>query len=189
MVILKNIQQVSHEDDEVLLMRYKQTAKQDVLATLYMRYTDLVYGASLKYLSDAEAAKDAVIDIYQELIDKALKHDIQQFKSWLYVLTKNHCLMRLRKEKKNITVELAPTFMHLENTSHLDDILEKENDFKKMEACLSALPFAQKRTIELFYYENKCYQEIAELMEEDWGKVRSLIQNGRRNLKICMEKK
>lgn len=154
-----------------------------------MRYTDLVYGAALKYLGDAELAKDAVIDIYQELIDKAMKHDILQFKSWLYVLAKNHCLMQLRKEKKNITVELAPTFMHLENDAHLDDILEKENDFKKMEGCLELLPAAQKKTIELFYYENRCYQEIAELMQEDWSKVRSLIQNGRRNLKICMEKK
>lgn len=188
MGILKHIQPASEETDDALLQRYRQTQLQEVLAVLYMRYADLVYGTALKYLGNPDTAKDTVIDIYQELIEKVLRHDILQFKGWLYVLVKNHCLMKLRREKKNITVELAPAFMQMESSGHLDDILEKENDFKKMEQCLDSLPAAQKKSIELFYIENKCYNEIAELLQEDWGKVRSLIQNGRRNLKICMEK-
>lgn len=188
MGILKHIQQASEESDDTLLQRYRQSQQQDLLAALYMRYADLVYGTALKYLGDADSAKDTVIDIYQELIEKVLRHEIQQFKGWLYVLVKNHCLMRLRREKKNITVELAPAFMQMEHSGHLDDILEKENDFKRMELCMEKLPTKQKKSIELFYLENKCYNEIAALLEEDWSKVRSLIQNGRRNLKICMEK-
>ena len=96
--------------------------------------------------------------------------------------------MQLRKEKKMITVEFQAGVMQSEDFSHLDSILSKEQDFKKLEQCLERLPVEQKQSIQLFYLENKCYNEIVEQTGMDWNKVRSLIQNGRRNLKICMEK-
>ena len=171
-----------------MLVEFKQTGSQDVLAKLYLRYADLVYGVCLKYLKDGEAAKDAVMNIYQELLQKLPQHEVENFKSWLYVVAKNHCLMQLRKEKKMITVEFQPAVMQSEDFSHLDSVLSREQDFKKLEQCLERLPDEQKKSIQLFYFENKCYNEIVEQTGLDWNKVRSLIQNGRRNLKICMEK-
>jgi len=147
-----------------------------------------VYGTCLKYLKDAETAKDAVMNIYQELLQKLTQHEIENFKSWLYVVTKNHCLMQLRKGKKMITIEFQPAIMQSEDFEHLDTVLSREQDFKKLEQCLERLPAEQKQAIQLFYLENKCYNEIAEQTGMEWNKVRSLIQNGRRNLKICMEK-
>ncbi|WP_235920982.1 RNA polymerase sigma factor [Foetidibacter luteolus] len=169
-------------------MAYTESREQDVLARLYLRYTDLVYGTCLKYLKDAEAAKDAVMNIYQELVAKLHAHKVDNFKSWLYVVAKNHCLMQLRSAKKMVTVEFQPGVMQSEDYSHLDTVLEKEQDFRKLEECLKHLPAEQKQSIELFYLQNKCYNEIVEQTGLDWNKVRSLIQNGRRNLKICMEK-
>ena len=147
-----------------------------------------MYGTCLKYLKDAETAKDAVMNIYQELLQKLTQHEIENFKSWLYVVTKNHCLMQLRKGKKMITIEFQPAIMQSEDFEHLDTVLNREQDFKKLEQCLERLPAEQKQAIQLFYLENKCYNEIAEQTGMEWNKVRSLIQNGRRNLKICMEK-
>jgi RNA polymerase sigma factor (sigma-70 family) len=170
------------------LLEFKQTGRQDVLAKLYLRYTELVYGVCLKYLKDAEAAKDAVMNIYEELLQKLAAYEVENFKSWLYVVTKNHCLMQLRKEKKMITVEFQPAVMQSEDFEHLDTVLNREQDFKTLELCLERLPAEQKQTIQLFYLENKCYNEIVEQTGMEWNKVRSLIQNGRRNLKICMEK-
>jgi len=171
-----------------LLLDFKQSGSQDVLAKLYLRYTDLVYGTCLKYLKDAEEAKDAVMDIYEELHQKLLQHEVENFKSWLYVVTKNHCLMQLRKDKKMITVEFQAAVMQSEDFSHLDSVFSREQEFKKLEQCLERLAAEQKQAIQLFYLENKCYNEIAEQTGMDWKKVRSVIQNGRRNLKICMEK-
>lgn len=158
------------------------------MATLYLRYSDLVYGTCLKYLGDAEDAKDAVMNIYQELLRKLPNHEVDNFKSWLYVVAKNHCLMHLRAAKKNITVSLEPQSVQSGDFSHLDNVLDKEQDFNRLEKCLETLSMEQKQSIELFYYKNKCYNEIAEETGLEWNKVRSLIQNGRRNLKICMEK-
>jgi RNA polymerase sigma-70 factor (ECF subfamily) len=174
--------------DDQLLDRFKQTGDQQALAELYLRYSELLYGVCLKYLEDAEEAKDAVMNIYQELLVKVPRHEIQNFKSWVYVLTKNHCLMHLRSAKKNITVSLEQHAVQSDDFSHLDSVIEKEEAFKRLEQCIKKLPGEQQQSIKLFYYENKCYNEIAETTSMDWNKVRSLIQNGRRNLKICMEK-
>ena len=185
---VKHIKSISALTDEELLNAFTKNADQEMLAQLYIRYTDLVYGVCMKYLKDAEAAKDAVMNIYQELLTKLQTHAVDNFKSWLYVVAKNHCLMQLRKEKKMVTVEFTSTVMQSENFEHLDSVLEKENELKKLEYCIEHLPNEQKQSIHLFYLQNKCYNEIAEQTGYEWNKVRSLIQNGRRNLKICMEK-
>jgi len=78
--------------------------------------------------------------------------------------------------------------MHLEENNHLDNVSEKEEQLSGMENCIEQLPAEQKQAIQLFYLRGKCYKEIADLTETDINKVRSFIQNGRRNLKICMEK-
>ena len=174
--------------DDELLNEFKRDFNQEWLAELYLRYSDLVYGVCLKYLKDAETAKDAVMTIYQELLVTLQTHEVQHFKSWLYVVVKNHCLMQLRKEKKMITVEFTPAVMQSEDFTHLDNVLEKEHELKKLEYCIERLPAEQKQGIQLFYLQNKCYNEIADETGYEWNKVRSLIQNGRRNLKICMEK-
>jgi RNA polymerase sigma-70 factor (ECF subfamily) len=185
---LKHIEPIAALTDEALLVEYRKNHDQQTLAHLYLRYTDLVYGVCMKYLKDAEAAKDAVMNIYHELLTKLQMHEIENFKGWLYVVAKNHCLMQLRKEKKMVTVEFTSTVVQSEDFTHLDDVLEKENELKKLEFCIENLPVEQKQGIRLFYLENKCYNEIAEQTGYEWNKVRSLIQNGRRNLKICMEK-
>ena len=187
MTPVKHIQQTAQTDEE-LLLAYTQSGNQDVLARLYLRYTDLVYGVCLKYLKDAEGAKDAVMNIYQELVTKLQTHTVDNFKGWLYVVAKNHCLMYLRSAKKMVTVEFQQAVMQSEDFRHLDTVLEREEDFKKLEDCIARLPAEQKQGIELFYFQHKCYNEIVEQTGMEWGKVRSLIQNGRRNLKICMEK-
>lgn len=174
--------------DAALLLQFRATHNQEVLATLYLRYTDLVYGTAMKYLKDAEAAKDAVMNIYQELVQKLPSQEIDTFKSWLYVVVKNHCLMQLRRQKKQVTVEFQPNFVQSEDFSHLDSVLDKEKELQKLEKCMEDLPDEQEKAIRLFYLEGKCYNEIKEITALDWNKVRSLIQNGRRNLKNCMDK-
>ena len=96
--------------------------------------------------------------------------------------------MQLRAEKKMFTVEFQPDVMQSVDFSHLDGVLEREQDFKKLEKCLDILQDEQKQVIALFYLQDKCYNEIVEQTGLEWNKVRSLIQNGRRNLKTCMEK-
>jgi RNA polymerase sigma-70 factor (ECF subfamily) len=149
---------------------------------------DLVYGVCLKYLKDSEASKDAVMQIFEELVQKLKIHEVDNFKSWLYTLARNYCLMQLRTPKNLKTVEFNPGVMYSEEPEHLNEVFGKEEQLKTLENCLKSLSGDQQQTVELFYLQDKCYNEIATITGLEWNKVRSLIQNGRRNLKICMEK-
>lgn len=162
----------------------------EYLSALYQRYMDLVFGVCLKYFKDAERSKDAVMDIFEELNNKLRLHEVENFKGWLHVLSRNYCLMQLRSPRNMKTTEFNANFMQSAENTHLNgEAVEKETNFVKMEQCLETLPQEQKETVKLFYLENKCYNEIAEITGHEWNKVRSYIQNGRRNLKICMEGK
>jgi RNA polymerase sigma-70 factor (ECF subfamily) len=186
---LKNISQDKSTDKE-LFAAFKSTGDICHLSTLYQRYMDLVFGVCLKYFKDTERSKDAVMDIFDELNTKLRVHEVDNFKGWLHVLTRNYCLMKLRSPRNIKTTEFNAGFMYSEQNMHLNgEALEKEENFRKLEQCMETLPGEQQQTVKLFYLESKCYNEIAEITGFEWNKVRSHIQNGRRNLKICMDQK
>ncbi|MBP6023218.1 MAG: sigma-70 family RNA polymerase sigma factor [Ferruginibacter sp.] len=188
MTFLRNIP--TTETDKELVAAFKKSGEINYLSTLYQRYMDLAFGICLKYFKDAERSKDAVMEIFEELNSKLRQHEVENFKGWLHVLARNYCLMQLRSPRNVKTTEFSANFMQSEENTHLNgEALEKENNFIKLEQCLQTLPDEQKDTVRLFYLENKCYNEIAAITGYDWNKVRSYIQNGRRNLKLCMESK
>ena len=189
MTFLKNIKANDISDKE-LIAAYKSSSDLSYVSTLYQRYMDLVFGVCLKYFKDAEKSKDAVMDIYEELCKKLKLHEVDNFKGWLQVLARNYCLMQLRSPRNMKTTEFNADFMQSNQTTHLENgVLEKEENFKKLEECMEQLTAEQKETIELFFLQKKCYNEIADITGHEWSKVRSFIQNGKRNLKICMEEK
>jgi RNA polymerase sigma-70 factor (ECF subfamily) len=148
----------------------------------------LVFGVCLNYLKDEEQSKDAVMQIFEELVVKLRIHEVQNFKSWLHVLARNYCLMAIRKSSKNNTVSLEETFVENSEFVHLDIDDTKEQQLTVMEKCMETLPDEQRISVDLFYLQEKCYKEVAEITGYEMLKVKSYIQNGKRNLKICMEK-
>ncbi len=150
---------------------------------------DLVFGVCLKYFKDPERSKDAVMDVYEILNAKLNQHEVANFRGWLHVLARNYCLMQLRSPRNIKTTEFNADFMQSTAEAHPDsEQAIKEENLSKLEQCIGTLPEEQRQSIELFYLQQKCYNEIAEATGYDWNRVRSYIQNGRRNLKICMEK-
>ena len=189
MTFLKNIS-TDQDTDQELIAVFKKTGETYHLSRLYQRYMDLVFGVCLKYFKDAERSKDAVMDIFEELNTKLKQHDVENFKGWLHVLARNYCLMQLRSPKNMKTTEFNADFMQSAHTNHLtNEALEKEETFKQLEHCIEKLPQDQKHSIQLFYLEKKCYNEISTITGFEWSQVRSYIQNGKRNLKICLESK
>ncbi len=177
-------------DEKQLLQYYKETGSLDALGKLYAPYMSLLYGVCYKYLQDAEQSQDAVMQIFDELINKLRVYEVDNFKSWVYVYARNFCLMQLRKNKQVTKVDIEENLYESEKMLNDDD--EKkwgEQDFEKLESCIAGLNQEQELCIRMFYLEQKCYKDIADQTGYDIAKVKSYIQNGRRNLKICMEKK
>lgn len=176
-------------DDAALIRQFKATGQLNYLAALYQRYMDLVYGVCLRYFDEA-ASKDAVMQIFEELIGKLQQHEVQNFKSWLHVLARNHCLMKLRamknREGRQVSIEDRP-LMENEEILHHENGFSLEDNLQTMEKCMETLPEEQKKSVDLFYLQEKSYREVAALTGYEMNKVKSYIQNGKRNLKICME--
>jgi RNA polymerase sigma-70 factor, ECF subfamily len=187
--IKKNIQR----SDEDLLQKFSSTADLEALGELYSGYMHLVYGVCLKYLKNRDESMDAVIQIFEKLIIEIPKQRIENFRSWLYVVTKNYCLMQLRSQKtqkERISEWMMNSMVFMENDSDLHPIDEEEPVLDKaLLNCIEKLKGEQKECIQQFYYENRCYNEIALNLGLEEKKVKSYLQNAKRNLKLCLEAK
>jgi len=185
---IKNTSRIEEQDDLSLVAAYQKSGDLAVLGELYNKYMHLVYGVCFNYFKDEEQSKDAVMQIFEELVSKLRIHQVQNFKSWLHVLTRNHCLMALRKSSRNPTVTMEDNFVENSDFVHLDIDDTKETQLTIMEKCMETLSEEQRRSVDLFYLQEKCYKEVADITGYDMLKVKSYIQNGKRNLKICIEK-
>ena len=184
---------LSNKTEESLIDEFTSSGDLDLLGELYSRYMHLIYGVCLKYLKDREEASDAVLQIFEKLITDIPKQKIENFRSWLHVVTKNYCLMHLRSQKsKNERMKeyTDESIVFMESNSFQHPLDEDVQDIdKNLEECIEDLKVEQRECIRQFYYENKCYKEIATLMDLDENKVKSHLQNAKRNLKICLEEK
>tara|TARA_B110000879_G_C10981507_1_gene435599 strand:+ start:133 stop:708 length:576 start_codon:yes stop_codon:yes gene_type:complete len=169
--------------DDELLRTYKEKQSSEVIGEYFQRYGHLVMGTSMKYLKNKFDAEDLAMHLFEKLPGKLLSHNISNFKSWLYMVTKNECLMILRK-KGNLTSSLT---RELEDTDDVNLKIEKEEQLEILEDAIEDLKEEQKECIKLFYIESKSYQEITEMLRLDIKKVKSAIQNGKRNLKLNLE--
>lgn len=187
---------LSDTGDDVLIAEYKRTGDNIYIGELYKRYAHLVFGVCLKYLKDDAAAQDMVMEVFEKLLTDLRHHDVQSFKSWLYMVAKNQCLMLLRKQKGKQPVELKTNqgddddgAMENEIAEHLEDVDLKETQLQHLEEGITTLNEEQKICVELFYLQHKSYVEVAEITGYDIKQVKSYIQNGKRNLKIYLDKK
>lgn len=185
----KNIQILS---DKELIDLYKKKGDNSLVGELYKRYSHLVYGVCLKYLKNEDESKDAVLQIFENLLEDLKKHDVANFKSWLHSVSRNHCLMFLRKQQTHLkrvneyeaVVQGEEETFDAPFTIHESEI--KENLLTSLEQAINKLKEEQRICIELFFLQEKCYTEVAEQTGFSLKQVKSYIQNGKRNLTNLM---
>ena len=179
-------QDLKSKDDKFLISEYRSTDDKSFVGVLFERYTHLVFGVCMKYLKDEDEAKDAVMMIFEKLLTDLKKHEIEFFRAWLHTVSKNHCLMKLRTAKRFVqfndrTVESSAEW-------HREEKIQLESRLDLLEKAIPELDQHQQICIRMFYLEEKSYQDITDLTGYDFKQVKSYIQNGKRNLKIYMEK-
>ena len=176
--------------DEQLIAVYVVDDDRDAFGLLFERYTHLVFGVCMKYLKNPYDAEDAVMGIFEKLMTDLHKHEVRDFKNWLYRVTKNHCLMILRKlevgNRANVELlrEKKQEFMEILFDGH--HIVKGEYDESmiiSLRDALASLKEKQRICVEMMYLEGKSYQEISEITGYSFKEVKSYIQNGKRNLR------
>jgi RNA polymerase sigma-70 factor (ECF subfamily) len=179
-----SIQQLSDTD---LIFKFKESDDNAFVGELFQRYTHLIFGVCYKYLHHAEDSRDASVEIFEHLLIKLKDHEVTNFKSWLYSVAKNHCLMKLRKGKNNVVLkDDFGEFVEWKQDLHLNDVQEKEEQLNGLEKAISRLNEDQKMCIEMFYLQEKSYQEIMKETGFTFKQVKSFVQNGKRNLKVML---
>lgn len=179
--------------DIELVILYQQKNNTQSIGELYKRYRHIVFGVGLKYLKDPEAAEDALLEIFNSLFDLLKKYQIEDFKSWLLTVTRNYCLKELKNNQKQVSFDIqheqnySENFM--ENEQKIDHLLKKEKQFTALETALTKLKPEQQLCVRAFYLDNKSYQDIASETGFELKRVKSYIQNGKRNLQIIMTQK
>lgn len=175
--------------DAQLLDRYYNSGDQQWLGILLDRYTLLLLGVCMKYLKNAEESRDCVQQIFLKVLTEAGKYRIDYFKSWLYMVAKNECLMRLRSRQGKQHKELDETHTTLPQEAEHTDWLAQEKTISLLEESIRELAPEQRTAVSLFYLDKKSYQQISEQTGFSLLQVKSYIQNGKRNLRLMLERK
>lgn len=183
-MFLNKRKQYRQKTDEELIQLYQREQSSLCISILYERYGHLVLGTSMKYLKNEVEAQDITMQVFEDLHSKLLRHTIKHFKSWLYMVTKNDCFMLLRKHGKEISFEFIEKYDHEEI---VEDCSLKEIHLQLLEKAIEGLKSEQKQCVKLFYIEEKSYQQISVELNLPMTKVKSAIQNGKRNIKLQLE--
>jgi RNA polymerase sigma factor (sigma-70 family) len=180
----------SHITDQELLDHFYDDRNNDWLGILLERYILLLLGICMKYLKDEEEAKDSVQQIFLKAITELHKYKVTYFRSWIYAVARNHCLMQLRDKQLKMPATIIDNLaLPVEEEPIKNNHQEKEYLLQLMTDSLEDLNLEQKQCLILFYLEKKSYQEITENTGFTMMQVKSHIQNGKRNLKILVDKK
>jgi RNA polymerase sigma factor (sigma-70 family) len=171
--------------DEVLVAQYLDTENKELIAILFERYTHLVYGICLGYLQDKEKGKDAVMEIFESLFDKLSVHHVTVFKNWLYSVSRNHCLMILRRtatQNRSYEKSLSGSAVIADPDETNPDLISEIKE-GVVETAVESLNPDQRLCVSMMYLEDKSYKDIADQTGYTLNEVKSHIQNGKRNLK------
>ena len=172
--------------DAELLNNFYNDHDNKWLGILLPRYTLLLLGVSMKYLKNEEDAKDAVQQVFLKVINELSKYKVDYFKSWIFMVARNHCLMKLRGSKTS-SVEINENVLSATDSDEGIAIhLEKEKLLTDMEEAMKELSTEQQQCVTLFYLQKKSYAEVAEMTGYTMLQVKSHLQNGKRNLKMLM---
>lgn len=182
------------QSDEMIVKQYLSDGNSRWLGLLFKKYQTLIYGVCWKYLENREDARDATMEIFEKLHLDIQKFEIQHFKSWLYQVARNHCLMKLRKKQPKFEYkDMMNSDLEgndVEWTTLAEEEVGTQTEENRLNECMEKLKsIEQKRCVDMFYYKDKSYKEIESETGLSFNEVKSFIQNGKLNLKKCLEKK
>ena len=176
--------------DQQLLENFYSDRNPEWLGILLPRYTLLLLGVCMKYLKNEEEAKDCAQQIFLKVITELNKYRVEFFKSWIYMVAKNHCLMKIRDGHGKIPLELTERYMSTtDEQTDIQHLLQNDRAIELMAAALQELSAEQRQCVTLFYLQKKSYQQTSEATGFTMMQVKSYIQNGKRNLKLIMEQR
>lgn len=159
-------------------------------AQLVNRYKDLVYTLAIRMLKHREeaeeVAQDAFVKVFRSL--NRFKGD-SKFSTWIYRITYNTCLDRIKKNKKHFNDVAIDeiTFNKLDTIDNALDHLIKEEKHTLIKNCINKLPEDSSALLTLFYFEELSLDEISKIINIEANTVKVKLFRARKKLAVILE--
>jgi len=182
------LQMTTNDDQKLIDAINKGDTK--AYAQLVNRYKDLVYTLAIRMLKNREeaeeVAQDAFVKVFKSL--QQFKGD-SKFSTWIYRVTYNTCLDRIKKNKKYLN-DVAIDEFTFNKLDVIDNALENMIKKEKQELiknCIAKLPDDSSALLTLFYFEELSLDEISKIINIEANTVKVKLFRARKKLAIILE--
>ncbi|MGH2351555.1 MAG: sigma-70 family RNA polymerase sigma factor [Chloroflexota bacterium] len=182
-------QDYSALDDDTLV---RLVVQQDVraLEALYQRYSRPIFSLALKILGDREVVEEVVQEVFLRLWTRAFGYDPQRGKllSWLLTITHHRAIDELRRRRSQPEVDgLQEQLAAIEETdADPSKSFAQVEEREVVQQALAQLPEAQRRPIQLAYYGGLTQVEIAHVLKEPLGTIKTRMRLGMQKLRLLL---
>ena len=180
---------VNRRDESSLLLKYLKTNDLSYLLELYRPYMHLVYGLAFKYVKDPKQSQEIVYCIFKKLIKDIKRQEVRVFGNWLYNLSLDFCKQwrdRGRTESDQIVALGGSTQTPVEFYDDKDDD-SFEEEISSMEDEVMRIKSQQEKCSQLFFKEQRCFQEIADITGWEVSEIKYHVKNAKRKTNIYQD--
>jgi RNA polymerase sigma-70 factor (ECF subfamily) len=161
-------------DDADMLARV-QRGDEQAMASLFDRYSKIVYSVALRVLRDAASAEDVLQEIFMQVWRNPAGFVATRgsLGGWLAVVTRNRSIDSLRRRKPTEQVEE----MNIAAPGNLGDEAERNLMMERARTVIAKLPAEQRKTLEMAFFDGLTHSEIAEMTGDPLGTVKTRIRS------------
>ena len=158
---------------------------QSAMATLYDRYSSIVYSVALRVLADTGAAEDVLQEVFMQLWRNPTAFDASRgsLGAWLAVITRNRSIDALRKRRSETDIDDVIVSVQPDLASEA----ERARALEKVRGVLGSMPVSQRTALELAFFEGLTHTEIAGKTGEPLGTIKTRIRSGLLTIRKAFE--
>ena len=158
---------------------------QSAMATLYDRYSSIVYSVALRVLADTGAAEDVLQEVFMQLWRNPTAFDASRgsLGAWLAVITRNRSIDALRKRRSETDIDEVIVSVQPDLASEA----ERARALEKVRGVLGSMPVSQRTALELAFFEGLTHTEIAGKTGEPLGTIKTRIRSGLLTIRKAFE--
>ena len=176
---------MKHLSDQQLML-IVQSGDYSPASEIFDRYSSRIYNFAYRFLRNAEAAEDAMQDVFMKMLKRAHQYNGEsKLSTWLFSITANHCVDFLRKIENKVNKETVDVLYEVPapDSDSPDKRMEQEDAEKQVEELLGILTPDQRQAILLARYQGMSYAEIAQVVGCSEGAVKTRIFRGMEAMK------
>ena len=166
--------QPSTEDDSSLLALV-QSGNEQAMASLFDRYSKVVYSVALRVLRDPASAEDVLQEVFMQIWRNPDSFTAARgsLGGWLSIVSRNRSIDTLRRKRPSTNVDDIP----LASSFNLADEAERNSLMERARGVIHKLPTEQRKTLEMAFFDGLTHSEIAEMTGDPLGTVKTRIRS------------